>query len=219
MSDTDCNCGDLTDAQATDEAAATNGWIEARPVETAQLPAGVAGDMSRFFGESIDGFDDVIAAIRAVTAGTGIAIDDLCHVEGKTAHVAETDEETYYFRCFYDGIALAHLVDESVEIRTETPTNGPITMRASPAGDVDVTPSDAVMSFGVATDRDVPAGDSPTAEEVYAAICPYVKAFRNRGEYERWTEGVAATTVGIPLEAGVPIAAALTAPSPTGGAE
>lgn len=219
MSDTDCNCGDLTVDQETEETAATDGWIEARPVETARLPTGVAGTMSRFFGESIDGFEDMIAAIRSVTDGGAIAMADLCHVEGETPHVAETDDETYYFRCFYDGVALAHLVDEPVEIRTETPTNDPITIRVSPTGDVDATPSDAGMSFGVATERDVPAGDSPTADEVYGAICPYVKAFRSRDEYERWAEGVAATTVGVPLEAGVPIAAALTAPSPARGAE
>ena len=175
--------------------------------------------MSRFFGESIEAFDDMISAIRNVVEGEGIAIDGLCHVEAETPHYAKTEDETYYFRCFYDGIALAHLVDEPVEIRTETPTNEPIEMQASPESDIDATPSDAVMSFGVAIDRDVPAGDVPTVQEVYEAICPYVKAFHTRGDYERWAEDVTATTVGIPLESGVPIAAALTATSPSEAAE
>ncbi|WP_323192059.1 organomercurial lyase [Halostella sp. PRR32] len=215
MSDQDCNCADVTVDTATDQTPNSNGWVEERPVKTAQLPVDVAGNMSRFFGESIEAFDDMISAIRTVTEGDGIAVDELCHVDGETPHSAETADETYYFRCFYDGIALAHLVDEPVEIRTETPTNEPIEMRASPESDIDVTPSDAIMSFGVATDRDIPAGDIPTTDEVYGAICPYVKAFHTREDYENWAEDVAATTVAIPLESGVPIAAALTASAPS----
>jgi len=215
MSNQDCNCADLAVDQATEQTPESDSWITERPVTTAELPEAVAENMSRFYGESINSFDDMIEAIRNVVEGDGIAVDELCHVEGETPHYATTADETYYFRCFYDGIALAHLVDEPVEVRTETPTNEPIEMRMSPRSDVDVTPSDAVMSFGVATDSDVPAGDVPTAQEVYGAVCPYVKAFRSRSDYERWSEDVAATTVGIPLEAGVPIAAALTAASPS----
>jgi len=89
----------------------------------------------------------------------------------------------------------------------------------SPADGVDVTPPDAVMSFGVTTESDVPADETPSAPDVYGAVCPYVKAFYTREDYERWAEDVAATTVGIPLDAGVPIAAALTAPAPSEGAQ
>lgn len=124
----------------------------------------VADDMSRFFGQSIEGFDDTISAIRTVVRGDGIAFDELCHVDGETPHHAKTAGETYHFRCFYDGIALAHLVDAPVEIRTETPTNESIEIRASPETTVDVTPSDAVMSFGVAIDSDGDADDTPTAQ-------------------------------------------------------
>ncbi|MDG5775322.1 organomercurial lyase [Haloarculaceae archaeon H-GB2-1] len=175
--------------------------------------------MSRFFGEPIGTFDDMVAAFRRVVEGDGIAIDDLCHVEEETLHYAQTDDETYYFRCFYDGIALAYLVDESVEIRTETPTKESIAIQASPEGAIDVTPSDAVMSFGVATETDVRGDDTPAAEDVYGAVCPYVKAFDTREEYASWAEDVAARTVGIPLESGVPIAAALTATNPSEVAE
>lgn len=219
MSEQDCNCGDLTVDKAAEQTANEDSWIEARPVKTAQLPVAVAGNMSRFFGESVETFDDMVAAIRTVVEGDRIAVDELCHVEGETPHYAKTAEETYYFRCFYDGIALAHLVDEPVEIRTETPTNEPIEMEFSPESNIDVTPSDAVMSFGVATDRDASAGDAPTADEVYEAICPYVKAFRTRADYEHWATNAAATTVGIPLESGVPIAAALTTEPSVQGVE
>lgn len=219
MSGEDCNCADRTGDRDTERTPESDHWIAERPVTTADLPESVAENMSRFYGESIESVDDVIAAIRTVVDGDGIAVDDLCRVEGETPHYATTGGETYYFRCFYDGIALAQLVDEPVEIRTETPANDPIEMRASPEGDVEVTPPDAVMSFGVATGTDVPPDEVPTAREIYGAVCPYVKAFNTRADYERWSDDVAATTVGMPLDAGVPFAAALTATSPSGGAE
>ena len=219
MSDEGCNCADLTVDQAPEQTMTGDSWVVERPVKTAQLPEAMAGNMGRFFRESIETFDDMISAIRNVVDGDGIAVDELCHVEKETPHYAKTEDETYYFRCFYDGIALAHLVDEPVEIRTETPTNDPIKMQALPKSEIGVTPSDAAMSFGVATDREVPAGDVPTAQDVYGAVCPYVKAFHTREDYERWAADVAATTVGIPLDAGVPIAAALTTSSPPEAAE
>lgn len=219
MSDHDCDCADQTVGQATEHAANTDGWLAERPARAAQFPSDVAENMSRFFGEPIDTFDDVISAIRDIVDGDGIAVEELCRVEEQTPHYAETDDETYYFRCFYDGIALAHLVDEPVEIRTETPMGEPIEIQVSPEGDLDVTPSGAVMSFGVTTDGDVTAGGTTTPQDVYGAICPYVQAFSTREEYERWAEDVAATTVGLPPESGNPIAAALTATSPSEGTE
>ncbi|WP_306061498.1 organomercurial lyase [Natronococcus wangiae] len=214
MSDESCNCADLAVDQTPKQTTNADSWVAERPVKTARLPEAMADNMGRFFGESIETFDDMISAIRNVVEGDGIAVDELCHVEKETPHYANTEDETYYFRCFYDGIALAHLVDEPVEIRTETPTNDPIEIQASPEGEIDVTPSNAVMSFGVAADCEVPAGHGPTAQGVYGAVCPYVKAFHTREDYERWETDVAATTVGIPLDAGVSIAAALTVSAP-----
>lgn len=210
MSNQDCNCADLTVGQATEQTPDSDRWIEERPVKTAELPKVVTQNMSRFFGESVEAFDDMIAAIRSVVEGERIGIDELCHVSGETPHYAKTEDETYYFRCFYDGVALAYLVKESVEIRTETPMNEPIEIQASSESGITVTPSNAVMSFGVATESDVPVNDTPTAQDVYGAICPYVKAFYTCEDYEHWAKDVAATTVGIPLKSGVPIAAALT---------
>lgn len=215
MPDEDRNCATSTGTQTNEHTTNTDSWVAEQPVKTTPLPADVAENMSRFFGEPIETFDDMISAIRTVTEEDGIAIEDLCHVEGKTPHYAETDNRTYYFRCFYDGIALAHLMDESVEVRTETPTNEPIKMQATPESNISVTPSDAVMSFGVSTNREDPASGVSAPRDVYEAVCPYVRAFRTREDYERWARGVSATTVGIPLESGVPIAAALTANSST----
>lgn len=159
------------------------------------------------------------------TAAESGALDaaDLCHTAAETPHRATMGDETYRFRCFFDGVVLAHLADERVAVRTESPAGDPIGLEASPDGTLGVTPADAVMSFGVAAtaaadgpDAGVgsddavdgaPSVDGATPEEL--AICPYVRAFPARDDYERWAEGVDAPTVGLPLAAGVAFAAAL----------
>lgn len=216
MSDEDCTCGEVEPAQSASDRPSAAGWVDQQPVQHAQLPADVASRMSEFFGETIDTFDDFVSVVRSVGDEDGIAVDELCQTADETPHYAETATETYHFLCFYDGVALAHLVDESAEIHTESPAGTPIEMRASPDAGIQVMQSSAVMSFGVASMDDVSADGEPTAQDIYSAICPYVKAFPSREEYDNWARAVPAATVGIPLESGVPIAAALTADSVNG---
>jgi alkylmercury lyase len=211
MSDQTCDCcGEMTVGQSTEPAPSSDRWLDERPVTDAPLPSDVANTMSQFLGESVETLDDFVTAARDATGGGALAVDDLCHTEDETPHRAIAEDETYHFECFYDGVALAHLVNESVEIRTESPAHERIETRASPEGDIDVTPSDAVMSFGIAVGVEPPAADGrPVDEAAVAAMCPYVKAFPTRESYERWAETVDAATVGMPLTAGVPVAAAL----------
>lgn len=209
MSDQTCDCCKTTAGQPTKSTLASDRWLDERPVTDAPLPSDVASTMSRFLGEPVETLDDFVTATRDATDGGALAVDDLCHTEDETPHRAIAEDETYYFECFYDGIALAHLVNESVEIRTESPAHERIEMRASPEGDIDVTPSDAVMSFGIALGVKPPADGRSVDEAAVAAMCPYVKAFPTRESYERWAETVDAAMVGMPLTAGVPVAAAL----------
>jgi hypothetical protein len=165
--------------------------------------------MGQFFGEeSVETLADVAAAMRDATGGGSFAVDDLCHATAETPHRATMEGETYHFRCFYDGIALAHLADEAVEIRTESLTGEPITVQASPS-DIDVSPSEAAMSFGIAADAETPPSGGSIQEAAYEAFCPYVKAFPSRETYERWADNADAVTVGMPLASGVSFAAAL----------
>lgn len=211
MSGRQSDCCEPTDAQTTEHTTTTDRWLDEQPVSDAPLPPDMATIMNRFYRtESVETLDDFVTATRAEAGGGSIAVADLCHVTDKTAHIATTATETYYFRCFYDGIALAYLADEAVEIRTESPSGSVIELRATPDGDVAATPSETVMSFGIATDVPESTDDAPTVEAVYEAICPYVKAFPSRESYERWAAGVHAATVGLPLTAGMPIAATLT---------
>lgn len=217
MSELDCDCCGSTAEQHDDRVATADRWLEARPVTDAQLPADVTEAMERFLGESVETLDDVVAAMREATGGGPLAEEDLCYSDGETPHSATVGEETHYFECFFDGVALAFLADEPVEIKTETPAGEPIELTASPEGEVDSTPSDAVLSFGISRDvapaPEAEAGgehtDRTVDEAAIAAICPAVRAFSTRRSYETWAAAAGYATVGLPLEAGVPVAAAL----------
>ncbi|WP_313693602.1 organomercurial lyase [Halorarum halobium] len=227
MSDSRCRCCDPTDAPTTDRPASTDRWLDERPAGDASLPPDVADRMNEFYGTSIGTIDEFVAATRVATGGGAIAREDLCHVEVETPHVARTAGERHHFRCFLDGIALAFIAEEPVEISTVSPSGAPIELDATPDGDVAATPSEAVMSLGIAADvatgddtasvDDAATGDdtahvdgAPAVEAVYGAVCPAVKAFPSREHYEGWAAGVDAATVGLPLPLGASIAAALT---------
>lgn len=165
--------------------------------------------MTEFLGsEDVATLGDWVAAIRAL-AGGGVDASQLCHTDEQTPHRAERGGETYYFQCFYDAVALAHIRDERVGIRTESPRGSVVRATAS-GSSLETTPGDAVVSFGVARDATA-AGDEPTIGEMYGAICPYVTAFPGPEAYESWADEVGAETVAFPLSAGMPVAGALVA--------
>ena len=210
MSDQTCDCCELAVELTTERAPSRDRWLVERPVTNAPLPEDVGNRMSRFLGtESIETPTGFVAALRDTIDRGSLAVDDLCHAATETPHRATMGGETYHFRCFYDGVALAHLADEPVRIHTESPAGESIEVQALSDGDIAVTPPDAAMSLGIAGDVDAVAPNVPHPEEAYEAICPYVKAFSTRESYEYWAKSVDAATVGMPLAAGVPIAAAL----------
>jgi hypothetical protein len=208
MTDESYSCGSTAVVETTDAAAGPDRWIDDRPIGQARLPDDVRRVMSAFYPlDSVETIDDFVAASRTVAGGGSLGVEDLCHVDGETPHVARTTDETYRFRCFFDGVALSYLVDQAVEIRTESPGGDAVELTVTPDGTVDSSPADAVMSLGIATDAADVA--DPTAAQVYEAVCTYVKAFPSRAAYLSWAAAVDGATVGLPLADGVPIATAL----------
>lgn len=184
-------------------------WLGEEHVMGAPLPPAFGDTMAQFLGgASAETFGGWVEAIRTL-AGGGIDQEQLCHADRETPHRAEWGEESTHFQCFYDAVALAHIVDEPVDIRTESPDGVVVEARATSEG-IDTSPPDAVVSFGVAAGAE-PDGDEPTLQEVYSAICPYVRAFPSRAAYQSWATDVDAETVALPLSAGVPVAAELVA--------
>ncbi|RRJ34087.1 organomercurial lyase [Halocatena pleomorpha] len=209
MSDRACDCCESASEQANKRTDSHDRWLSERPVTNARLPPDMARRMKQLLdAESLETLGDFVRKLRDAASGT-ITIDDLCHASTETPHRATVGSETYHFLCFYDGVALTYLVDKPVTIQTESPAGKRIEMRATPDGSIEITPADAVMSFGVAADVEIPGPAGPIEEVVYKAVCPYVKAFPSRETYESWAAGVGAATVGMVLPDGVPIAAAL----------
>lgn len=184
-------------------------WIGEQRVLSGSLPDDLATAVSEFYGVGrVATLDDFVDATRAA-AGGAIAVEQLCHADGETPHRATAGADTYHFQCFYDGVALAHLRSEPVSVRTVSPSGARVETKISSDGSVDVTPADAAMSFGIAPDAAAGDGD-PAPEDVYGSVCPWVRAFPSRDAYEGWAAAADAPTVGLPLPAGTPVAAALT---------
>jgi alkylmercury lyase len=205
---TQCGTDPTTEAGDGGEAAPESRWLAERPVLDARLPADLAAAATGFYGVGpVETLREFAEASRAV-AGGAVAVDDLCHVAGDSPHRATVGDERYQFRCFYDGVALARLRSEPVELRTESPGGAAVELDVAADGSVAVTPADAAMSFGIAPDAGA-LDDDPTPETVFEAACPWVKAFPSREAYEGWAAATAAPTVGLPLAEGAPVAAVL----------
>ena len=216
---TDRSC----ESERTDSRGPTGDRLLAdEPVTEATLPRDVRTALGRFLGgESIETIGDWLAECRRLTGEGGpIGIEDLCHVDQETGHWGEVNGRRYDFACFYDAIALSALLEEPVDIRTESPDGTVIEARAVGTDELTVTPASAVFSFGI-DERAARGGDDgptgvvaeadsePEPEDVYAAVCPYVKAFPDAATYERWAPTVPAATVAMPLEGATELAAEL----------
>lgn len=174
------------------------------------LPVDLQVALGRLLGRGpIERLDEWIEVVRRHTGGGGIVISDLCHVTDESGHWAVVDGDRYDFLCFYDTVILAALVDEPVEIRTESPNGTVIEAVAAGTDELQVTPAEAVFSFGVAEAVEPPTDGSPSNADVYAAVCPYVRAFPNGVAYHRWAASVPAETVALPLDGATELAARL----------
>ncbi|WP_254521851.1 organomercurial lyase [Natrinema caseinilyticum] len=181
-------------------------WLGDSSVTEATLPDDVRSAMERFFGDaSIDSLEDWTSELRRRTGGA-LEVADLCHADGETDHWGELDGERYYFRCFYDTVALAELTSEAVEIHTVSPEGAAIEARTTGDGELATTPTTAVVSFGTAVDESRPPTTAPTLEDAYEAICPTVRAFPTRRAYERWATKTPVATVGMPLSTATAVA-------------
>ncbi|MFB6311926.1 MAG: organomercurial lyase [Salinirussus sp.] len=180
------------------------------PVLEAALPDEVATNLGRLLGRApVATLGDWVDAVRQHTDGEVVAIEELCHADEETPHWGVLNGETYHFQCFYDAIVLAAAVAEPVDVRTESPTGEAISARAVGSSGVTVDPPSAVFSFGIDSEVDPPGDSGPSNEDVYAAVCPWVRAFPEPSAYRNWADSVPATTVALPFTEATTIAEAL----------
>jgi hypothetical protein len=173
------------------------------------LPADLQSALGQFVGrDSVATLGEWVTEVREVTGGGSMSLEALCHTDEETGHWGEMDGERYHFACFYDAVIMAAIADEPVDIHTESPDCDVIEAHSLGGVDLSVTPESAVFSFGISTDV-VTGDDGPTLQDGYQAVCPYVKAFPNREDYEAWAETVDAATVAMPLVGATELARAL----------
>ena len=144
-----------------------------------------------------------------------VGLETLCTTED-SPHRARFDETTQHFVCVQDAFIVPAVVTdvETVEITTESPVSGAKIDVVVSGGEVEVDPSGAVMSIGVAADAEGPSPDADRRELAYEKICPYGHAFRDQSEYEAWADTVDAETMVAPLESAIELAHAIEAAVP-----
>lgn len=193
-------------------------WLTDIPVLEVALPTDLQRLLGRLLGdESIETLDDWIGAIRHHTNDGPISTEQLCHASRPTPHWGELHETRYYFSCFYDAVVLSAIADEPVDIRTESPNGAVISATAVGTDALTVNPETAVFSFGVDESVTPPDADGPSPVDVYAAVCPYVRAFPHPDAYLWWADEVPAATVAMPLLGATDLATALVEPASKGG--
>ncbi len=185
-------------------------WLGDEAPLAADLPADLRSGLGRVLGEPpMATLEAWLAAVRERAGDDEIGVDQLCHADGETPHVGRLDGEVYHFRCFYDAVVLSALVDDPVDVRTESPDGATIEATALGTDDLRVTPETAAFSVGVADGVTPPTNGDPEPNDIYGAVCPHVRAFPDRAAYERWADGVPAATAGLPLAGAAEVAAAL----------
>lgn len=204
---TDC-CG--IEMQEADTNSETDYWLDDSNILDAQLPDELRTALGRFLGtESVDTLGEWGTELRRLTGGGSIATEELCHSSEETDHWGTVDGERYYFRCFYDAVILAAIEDRPVDIHTVSPDGTVVEARAVGSDELSVTPPEAVFTLGIATDAHERSSGTPTLQDGYAEICPYVRAFPNCETYEQWATDVPAATVAMPLAGATELASVL----------
>lgn len=179
-------------------------------VLTTPLPLELQDATHAIFTESsIETLAEWVERVRVHLDGNSVTVDDLCQTSEPTGHRAELGDDTYHFMCFYDAVVLAALAESAVDITTRSPGGTEIEARAIGTDSLTVTPGSVVTSFGVAMEASPDQGTVPSIDDVYRAVCPYVKAFPDYAAYRRWADEQAAPTVAMPLGDATAIARAL----------
>lgn len=201
--------GTADDARDADPDAAGGRLLTDTPFLHAPLPGDVRATLGRFLGaEPVGTLGEWVGEVRKRTGGA-VTVGDLCHATGETDHWGRTDGETHHFECFYDAVVLSALTESPVDVHTVSPDGTVVEATATGTTGLTATPPEAVFSFGVAENVEPPSSGGPTHEDVYAAVCPYVRAFPNPRAYKQWAATVPAATVAAPLSGATELAAEL----------
>lgn len=150
-------------------------------------------------------------ARRLDAAGISFGVEEMCLTDA-SPHSARIDGQTRHFACVLDTLLLPFVLDEpdEVVVRTHSPVSETVIDVTVTREGITVAPDDAVMSFGIAGDTDSPEDRDGVLANGTVQFCPYIDAFADDAEYERWADETdEAVTMMLPLEDGFALASAL----------
>jgi len=123
-------------------------------------------------------------------AGTEVAVEDMFQSE-LTRHTVDLGHRVEHVPCVLDALIVAIVVEsEPVEIRSKQPDDETTIQLTVTDDEVEVEPSSAVFTFGVA-ETDVREPDPSVLEGTDSVVmdsCSYINAFRDPAAYERWED-------------------------------
>ncbi|MFW6448340.1 MAG: organomercurial lyase [Halobacteriota archaeon] len=210
MDPDDCDCGD-PEATTGGSTAAEDRWLDGDDPLHEPLPATMQVALGDLVGRvRVETLADWADDLGDRLENGRLSIDDLCHTDADTGHRGTVDGDRYDFRCFFDAVILAALVDEPVGIETTNPRGSTVTARAVGTDAVAVEPETAAFSFGVDPAVAAQAEAADGLGVGYRAICPYVHAFSTRAEYFAWAVVQPVPTVGLPMASASAFAEVLT---------
>ena len=156
--------------------------------------------------------DWVTATSRLLNdSDVSVGVEDMCTAE-ESRHVARIDGDRQHFHCVLDTLLVPFLVpgESPVNVRSRSPVSDEeVELTVSRAG-VEVTPTDAVLSFGFADGVQVPDPTDIEPALAYQWVCPYINAFPSRAEYDQWArETTEASTMALPFPVGLELAGTL----------
>lgn len=141
-----------------------------------------------------------------------VGFEDMCTADA-SRHEAQIGGEAHHFHCVLDTLLLPFVVEDqsTFDVRSRSPVSEQIVELTVSGDTVEVTPTEAVMSFGVAADVDIPPDGTIEPALAYTRLCPYINAFPSRAEYEQWaSETTEAATMALSLADGFDLAQILT---------
>ena len=176
------------------------------------MPLGEQLQLALGLDECPETFGDWVDALAFIADRDDIDVDlsMLCTID-HSPHKATFKGRTQHYQCFQDPIIVPFLTDDvdTVEIETECPVSGELIELRVTETEIEATPPDVVMSFGVDDDVDAPPGDVASPILAYSLFCPYGNVFRSHEEYEAWAAEVDAITMPTTMEDALELARAI----------
>lgn len=168
---------------------------EERALANIELPTDFAEAFQRLantstapetLAECVDSFEQMLAA-----EGVTVSVEAMYQPE-PTRHAVHVDETVEYVPCVLDALIAAISVDSKpVEIRSDPPDDDTTVQLHVTDDEVEVHPSTAVFSIGLAT-TDIQEPELETFDEMETAVsmasCSYINAFPDPEAYDQWDD-------------------------------